>query len=302
MRTPRGTALAVMATSLLFGCNQPSGVGPPAQEQILPDPQPADRPWIPTPTPAPSPPPPVPADWPKLLGQGGSYSEDFSAARNTWGDWKDAKKDDGYTQSWLGSGTWYVASAYRAPLPQPTSAMTVSAAIAPAANERAIEFNDMRPQPYLCFRRYAGKAFGTDNGELPANYTMSLDVTPLESREDFYPPVGDLGVPVFYLDPQHYVELLIKPDHFQVWECNGGIPLGWRGWRQLYEEVASISVGVPYSMGATVNSNDGTMQVYFNGRMRREVKSPIIKPYTHYAALRAGSNHVQFTNIQIQGQ
>lgn len=313
MPTIRGTALAFTALSVLIGCTQAPLSPPPAQDRTDPDTGPADKPkFVANPTPTPPPPPGVPSDWPKMMGKGGRYFEDFSGIAASWRDWKDAKKDDGYNQPWLFSGNWYVATAYVAPPSAAQPSRTTdyqrdpfaemgSSSILPAATARAIEFNDMRPQPALSFRRYAGKAFGTDNGELPANYQVSFQVTPLESRDDFFPPIGDLGTPVYYLDPQHYVEVLIKPDKFEVWECNGGEPLKWRGWRQLYEEAASTSAGVPYSMGATVNSNDGTMQVYFGGQMRREVKSTIIKPYSHYVALRAGSNHVQFTSINIQG-
>ncbi|MNL37450.1 hypothetical protein D3C87_1595950 [compost metagenome] len=184
-------------------------------------------------------------------------------------------------------------------MPSVASAASGSLRLTPGGG-RALEHNDMRPQPALSFRRYAGKAFGTNDGQLPARYRVSLQVTPIASREEFYPPVGDQGTPIYYLDPTHYVEVLLKANTFEVWECNGGEPIKWRGWRELYGESASHSAGVPVTLGAEVNSDTGTIRVYYNGRFRREVKSAIVKPYTHYFALRGASNRVQFDNLMIQ--
>ena len=285
--------------AILIGCNTiapPDAVSPSQQE--VPMPTPTEKPqFVAAPIPTPTPPPPVPANWPKVLGKSGNYFEDFSEANVNLADWKDPRKDDGYKQPWLYSGNWYIAPAYQLSPP----AIDVGDSSILAIGKRAFEYNDMQPQPALSFRRYAGKAFGTPDGQLPARYSVSLRVTPIASREDFYPPVGDQGTPVYYLDPQHYVEVLIKPDTFEVWQCNGSAPLKWRGWRMLYQADATHSAGVPVQLGADVNSNDGTIRVYQNGQFMREVKSSIVKPYTHYFALRAGSNHVQFTDIQIQG-
>lgn len=300
--------------AILIGCNTspPPAVAPPSQERV-PDPTPSEKPkFISVPTPVPSGPPGVPTDWPDTVGKSGRYFENFDGTRTSVSDWKDPRLDDSHTQPWLISGNWYLANSYARPVPPPRVSRRLSAPLLEpvattserdilAVSGMALEFNDMRPQPALSFRRYAGNAFGTTNGELPNNYTVNLQVTPIESREDFYPPVGDQGTPVYYLDPQHYVELLIKDTKFEVWECNGGEPMKWRGWRMLYEEDASHSAGVPVRLGAEVRSGEGTIRVYQDGEMKREVKSSIVKPYAHYFALRAGSNHVQFDDIRIEG-
>lgn len=302
-----------LVPAILIGCNtSPPPVPNPPTQEPNPEPVPSEKPrFISRPTPVPSGPPGVPSDWPDTVGTAGRYVENFDGPRASLADWKDPRQDDSHTQSWLISGNWYVASSFARPTPPPRAVRRSPLLEEPLASpsEReilqvsgsALEFNDMRPQPALSFRRYAGKAFGTTNGELPSNYTVNLQVTPIESREDFYPPVGDQGTPVYYLDPQHYVELLLKDKKFEVWECNGGEPTKWRGWRMLYEEDATHSAGVPVRLGAEVRSGEGTIRVYKDGEMKREVKSPIVKPYAHYFALRAGSNHVQFDDIRIEG-
>lgn len=304
MRTFRGAVFALAVTVVLFGCNQaPGAIAPPAQDRTHPAPlSPSDEPpFVPDPTPTPSGPPPVPSDWPTKLGTAGTYTQDFSGKNVSMADWKDPKADDGYTQPWLSSGTWAVTSAYPAVAPGSDASGSRGFASAPTTSGMALDYNSNQPQPLLSFRRYAGKAFGTDNGELPAHYQASVTLVPISARADFFPPIGDQGTPVYYLDPQHYVEVLIKPDKFEVWECNGGVPLGWKGWHPLYQEDASHSAGVAYTLGAEVDSNAGTMRVYQDGVFKREIKSGIIKPYSHYFAIRGGSNHVQFTNISIQG-
>lgn len=290
VRPHRGALCGLAVTLILIGCNQgPSSAPLPRQESVVPSEKPD---FVASPTPKPSGPPGVPADWPTVMGGRGSLVVDFDAASTTLADWKDPRVDDGHTAyPWLYSGTWNLMPA--------VGGASGSLRLAPGGG-RALEHNDMRPQPYLSFRRYAGKAFGTQDGELPAQYRVSLQVTPIDSREDFYYPVGDQGTPIYYLDPTHYVEVLLKANTFEVWECNGGEPLKWRGWRELYGESASHSAGVPVTLAAEVNSNTGTIRVYYNGQFRREIKSDIIKPYTHYFALRGASNRVQFDNLLIQ--
>lgn len=292
VRPHRGALFALAVTLALIGCNQsPPTTSRPRQESVVP---PTEKPdFVPAPTPKPSGPPGVPADWPTVMGGRGSYVADFDAASTTLADWKDPREDDGHTNyPWLYSGSWNL---------MPSAAGAATGSLRLISGGRALEHNDMRPQPALSFRRYAGKAFGTDDGQLPAQYRVSLQVTPIASRDDFYPPVGDQGTPVYYLDPTHYVEVLMKANSFEVWECNGGEPLKWRGWRELYGEPASHSARTPVTLAADVNSNTGTIRVFYNGQFRREVRSDIVKPYTHYFALRGASNRVQFDNLLIQG-
>lgn len=294
MRPSRAAASTAILALALIGCQQtpPSG---PNQNRLQPEAKASEKPkFSATPTPAPSGPPGVPTDWPTLVGGRGNFTADFEAASATLADWKDPKQDDGHDQySWLYSGGWSIVNA--APLRNASGSITTR----PAG--RALEYNDMRQQPALSFRRYAGKAFGTPDGELPNRYTVQWQVTPITSREDFFYPVGDQGTPVYYLDPTHYVEVLLKNDKFEVWECNGGEPLKWRGWRPMFEENASHSAGVPVTLGAEVDATRGTIRVYKNGQFKTEVKSDIVKPYTHYFSLRGASNQVQFDNIVING-
>jgi hypothetical protein len=158
----------------------------------------------------------------------------------------------------------------------------------------------MRP-PALSFRRYAGNAFGTANGELPARYRVSLTLTPIAAHELNYPPVGDLGVPIFYLDPLHYVEAVFKPDSFEIWACDGGLPSKWRGWHPLFQTELQTKALQARRLSAEVDTVAGTMTVTVDGKVMATVRHALIQPYSHYVALRATGNKVLFSDVRVEG-
>jgi hypothetical protein len=220
-----------------------------------------------------------------ILGGAGRLVENFEPSTTTWPRaWKDVRQEAiAGTWPWLQSGLWSLVPS-----------------LVPGNRGQALEFRDFRPQPVLTFRRWAGTAFGTPDGQLPGRYRIRLTVLPLEAREDFFPPVGDLGVPVYFVDPVQYVELLVKPDRFQIWECQGGEPQKWKGWRMLYEEEATFSARVPIQMEAEIDSWRGTMTCTSPARFPVEVRSPVITPLAHHVALRAASSRVQFDDLMIE--
>lgn len=183
---------------------------------------------------------------------------------------------DGNDYPWLYAGNWFVAGGQ-------------------------LNHVDLRPQPNLSFRRYSGLAFG-ENGALPPRYRASVTLTFGGSYDapNAYPPTGDQGVPFYYLDPTHYVELLIKPNLFEVWECDGGQPEKSGGWRRLYGEELVTGKGDSRTLGATVDVAAGKIQVYLDGAMKATVSSPLITPGYHSFALRAAGNSLAFDNLLIE--
>lgn len=220
-----------------------------------------------------------------VLGGTGRLVEDFEPRTGSWPrGWKDVRQESIQgLWPWLQSGLWSLA---------PT--------LVPGTRGQSLEFRDLRAQPVLTFRRWAGQAFGTPDGQLPGRYRVTLTVLPIEARSDFFPPTGDLGVPVYYVDPIHYVELLVKPDRFQIWECQGGEPQKWRGWRMLHEEDATFSARVPIRMTAEIDSWRGSLLCTSPARSPVEVQSPVIVPKAHHFALRAASSRVQFDDVVIE--
>lgn len=183
-------------------------------------------------------------------------------------------RQDGYNYPWLYAGNWFL-------------------------NNGMLWHRDLRAQPNLSFRRYRGTTFGPD-GALPPRYRAQVTEEFDESLPTFYPPTGDQGVPFYYQDPTHYVELLIKPTVFEVWECNGGEPEKWKGWRRLYAEDLSTGKGDRRTLGVEVDADRGSMDVFLDGQKRATVTSSLIAPGYRTVALRATGNSVGFENLSIE--
>ena len=194
--------------------------------------------------------------------------------------WKDVRQD-GYAYDWLLPGSWRVTPAAQSP--------------------RGLWHDEIRRPPAVSFRRYAGTAFGTPNGELPARYQVSLTVTPLDAHPQGDPPIGDLGIPVYYLDPLHYVEAVFKPERFEIWACDGGLPTKWKGWHPLFQTELKTAARQARRLVAEVDSRAGTMTVSVDGKVMATVRHGVIQPYSHFFALRATGNSVIFSDLRIEG-
>lgn len=274
----RKWAIAV-SVLLLAGCGAPPGDPPPpsAPPRYLPLPQSGS----PVAAPALLADPvslPFSLPGPQILAASGSFDEgwDSYAPGAVPADWKDVRHD-GYDYPWLVPGRWAVAS---------------------IGGYQALEQTEMRQQPALSFRRYAGTAFGTPSGQLPAHYRAQVWLAAYGSPS--YAPTGDQGVPLYYLDPTHYIEVLIKPDTFEAWECDGGQPNDGAGWKRLYSEQLRTRAGQQRELGLIVDSAAGTAELELDGKIRADVSSPLIRPETHYLALRSAGNQVAYFEVRAE--
>lgn len=259
-RSASGRFPAYFLLVFLWGCTE----GLPAPAPFPSDPPPAQNQLVDAPVPLPSP-------WPRVLGQPGRLVESF---QQSLGDWKDVR-EDGHSYAWLYPGNWFTT-------PQ------------------GLMHDEILRPPALSFRRYAGKAFRTPDGELPARYRVQLTITPIAAHPQNFPPVGDLGVPIFYLDPLHYVEVVFKPETFEIWACDGGLPMKWRGWHPLYETSMPTRALQARRLSAEVDAASGMMTVSVDGRVITSVKHGLIQPYSHYFALRATGNRMRFSELRIE--
>lgn len=267
---------------LVSACGQ-SPSTPKNPRIVIPTPAPT---VTPTPVPAPSghiliPYDPTPTQTPSPLGslgprptvktRPGSFTYDF---RTTAVDLIDVR-NDGYNYPWLMPGNWSI-------------------------EDGRLMHRDIRQQPALSFRRYSGTTFGP-NGALPDRYQAQVTLVFDSSFEapNSYPPTGDQGTPFYYIDPTHYVEVLIKPNLFEVWECNGGQPEKNGGWKRLYAEDLVTAKGDRRTLGVNVDSASGQMEVFLDGARRARVSSPLIDTRVHYLALRAAGNVVGYENLSI---
>ncbi|MBU6428731.1 MAG: hypothetical protein KGR26_06975 [Cyanobacteria bacterium REEB65] len=215
---------------------------------------------------------------PSILGSSGSFSEgwdEFQPGAQP-SDWVDVRQD-GYDYPWLYPGQWSIAS---------------------IGGFHAFEQTEEQAQPALSFRRYSGKAFQTPAGELPIRYRADVWLAAFGSPS--YPPIGDQGVPLYYLDPTHYLEVLLKPHAFEAWQCAGGEPDHGAGWKKLFSQPLDTAAGEQRQLGMIVDASAGTAQFLLDGQLVATASSPIVRPITHYLALRSAGNTVAYYEVRAR--
>jgi hypothetical protein len=233
-----------------------------------------------TPTPAPTA-TPVP---PPTTGLH-AFTDDFEAPAlgSAPADYIDPN-DEGYSYSWMPRVNWKIAS---------------------VNGSKQFEHDGLSDSANLSFRRYKGTGLGSTNGILPARYKAELDVTPIQSRT--YAPTGDQGTQVYYVDPTHYFEVLIKPTNFEVWACDNAEPFQSVGWVRLYATPVTTAANQVRHLGAEIDTNAHTLKAYLDGNLvttldtnTSDVMARLLTNVPHYFAMRGTGNIVAHDNIRIE--
>jgi hypothetical protein len=169
---------------------------------------------------------------------------------------------------------------------------------------KQFEHDGLSDTANLSFRRYKGTGLGTANGALPAKYKAELDVTPIKSYS--YAPTGDQGTQVYYVDPTHYFEVLIKPNNFEVWACDNAAPFQSVGWYRLYATPVDTAANQTRHLGAEIDTNAHTLKAYLDGQLMTtldantsDVLTRLLTNVPHYFAMRGTGNIVAHDNIRI---
>ncbi|MDB5101841.1 MAG: mycodextranase [Cyanobacteria bacterium RYN_339] len=232
-------------------------------------------PGTPMPTPVPvGTPTPLPTPLPPATG---SLLETFEgvplgSAPSTFVD----PLDEGFAFSWMPRVRWHVEN---------------------QGGSKQFLHDGLNTQAVLSFRRYRGTAFGA-NGVLPARYFAQVAVTPLKTLT--LPPTGDQGTQVYYLNPTHYVEVLIKPTLFEVWQCNNGQPFSSAGWSRLYFTSSTTASGQRRVLGATVNTGTHQLTAFLDGVQKTTLTAALIQATPHWLALRGTGNVVAHDDLRIE--
>jgi hypothetical protein len=184
--------------------------------------------------------------------------------------------DEGFSFSWMPRVRWHVES---------------------LNGSKQFIHDGLNPKAFLSFRRYRGTAFGA-NGTLPQRYFAQVAVTPLKSQT--LAPTGDQGTQVYYLDPTHYLEVLIKPTLFEVWQCNAGQPFTSAGWTRLYFTNTTTAANQTRQLGATINTGTHQLTAFLDGVQKTTVTSSLLTSQTHFLALRGTGNVVAHDNLRIE--
>lgn len=258
----------LMAAGILLGCNpSPSGApggggGPQASA-----------------TPSPTPPPQA------------LYRQDFDqlspgalGADAPFVDVREELVSRGETPpTWLYSGGWEIADVDTAQL-----------------KGRVLRQTKVQERPPIALLRYRGRFYGRENGEMPARYRMEVTQQPIRSPYNL-PPTGDQGIQPYYLDANHYVEVVTTPAQLQLWVCDGGAPDSASGWTKIWSEKLGTKPGDLRRVGAIVDIPKRKFTLLYDGQSKAEATVELIDPDRKaYVALRAIGNEVNFDDFELE--
>lgn len=183
--------------------------------------------------------------------------------------------------SWLYEGTWEVASVNRPPI-----------------QGKVLRQTQKQPEPWISLVRYRGAHFGP-NGQMPRRYRFEVSQQPIASPYNL-PPTGDQGVQPYYLDADHYLEVVNTPRELQVWFCDGGQPMNGRGWKRLYNRSLATNPGDVRRVGGIVDVANKSFILLYDGKPEATMQVPDIDPSrTHFMALRSIGNEVNFDDVEV---
>ncbi|MBC7545829.1 MAG: hypothetical protein H7338_24115, partial [Candidatus Sericytochromatia bacterium] len=195
-------------------------------------------------------------------------------------DWKNGTQDIAPVPSWIYAGDWSI-------LPS-----------APGFTGGVYHQEETGAHPHVMFSRYAGSVFGAD-GRMPAKYRVSLALQPFENAT-FNPPIGDNGIPVYYRDPTHYVEIVVSANNISVWVADGGTPNGNAGWTGLFWYGQKTPIGEIRRISAEVDTLTHTLTFWVEGRRAATLDIPLMTDEGfHGFALRALGNKMNFGELVI---
>lgn len=184
--------------------------------------------------------------------------------------------------AWLYDGTWEVANVDRAPI-----------------RGKVLRQTQLQPEPWVSLVRYRGTQFGP-NGQLPMRYRFEVTQQPIASPYNL-PPTGDQGVPLYYLDADHYLEVVNTPRELQVWYCDGGQPMNGRGWKRLYNRQMTTNPGDVRRVGGIVDVQKKTFVLLYDGKAEATMQVPDFDPSRpHSMALRSIGNEVNFDDLEVE--
>lgn len=146
------------------------------------------------------------ADWRRLTGAGEPVGFEDPARQST---------DPPY---WLATGKWRI--------------ITVDA---PGYAGPAYQPYEEKPQPWLSFRVVS-------RADVPSRFLVKATVQGVSSPY-LQGPIGEISIIPYYLDPTHYLEVLVTPGHVALWLADGAEPDTDRGWTALHFMPVRTAVG-----------------------------------------------------------
>lgn len=184
--------------------------------------------------------------------------------------------------SWLYDGTWEVARVGLG-----------------AIQGKVLRQTQKQPEPWVSLIRYRGARFGPD-GRLPMRYRFEVTQQPVASPYNM-PPTGDQGVQPYYLDVDHYLEVVNTPRELLVWYCDGAQPMSPRGWKRLYGRALATGPGDARRVGGIVDVREKRFTLLYDGKPEVTLDVPDMDPARpHFMALRSMGNEVNFDEVEVE--
>lgn len=184
---------------------------------------------------------------------------------------------------WLYSGGWEIADVDTAQL-----------------KGRVLRQTKVQERPPIALLRYRGTFYGQADGVMPDRYRMEVTQQPIRSPYNL-PPTGDQGVQPYYLDANHYVEVVTTPNQLQLWVCDGGAPDSSAGWTKVWSEDLGTRPGDLRRVGAIVDVKARRFTLLYDGQRKAEATVDLIDPSRKaYVALRAIGNEVNFDDFELE--
>lgn len=185
--------------------------------------------------------------------------------------------------TWLYVGTWEVADVDT-----------------PALKGRVLRQTKVQERPPLTLVRYRGAFAGGEDGKMPSRYRMEVTQQPIRSPYNL-PPTGDQAIQPYYLDANHYVEVVTTPRELQLWVCDGGTPDSAQGWTKVWSEALSTRPFDTRRIGGVVDTRKRTFQLLYDGQPKAEATLDLIDPARKaMVALRAIGNEVNFDDVTLE--
>lgn len=185
--------------------------------------------------------------------------------------------------TWLYSGAWEVADVDTAQL-----------------KGRVLRQTKVQERPPITLLRYQGSFYGQEDGVMPSRYRMEVTQQPMRSPYNM-PPTGDQGIQPYYLDANHYVEVVTTPKQLQLWVCDGARPDSSEGWTKVWSEDLATKAGDIRRVGAIVDTKARKFTLLYDGQPKAEATVDLIDPNRKaYVALRAIGNEVNFDDFELE--
>lgn len=161
----------------------------------------------------------------------------------------------------------------------------------PAYTGLVYRAEEAAPQPHLSFRVL-------ETPSLPGRYRVTASVQPVSSPH-FKPPVGEISIIPYYLDPTHYMEVLLTNDNLGIWLADGAAPDTNQGWDGLHFLPVNTGIGDVRQVTIDMDLNERRLTVT-TGDQTYSLTHDFLRPRDPRIAVRSAGNTFNLLSFDVQ--